>query len=314
MDGDTLTEQPLVAILLCTYRGQQYLVDQLESFASQTMTNWHVFASDDGSQDDTLQILARYQKQWGVSKLSLLSGPAKGFSANFLSLVCCTDIHADLYAYSDQDDIWEPHKLQTAVNWLQSVPADVPALYCSRTQLVDADNNHIGLSPLFSRPPCFANALMQNIGGGNTMVFNHAARLLLQMAGNNFDVVTHDWWTYLVVTACGGQVRYDPCTTVRYRQHGANMVGMNSSWIARLARARLMARGRFIHWSNQNIDALTRLENRITPENSEILELFTQSRQHRLLPRLRGLKRTGIYRQSWLSNLGLIVAVIFRKI
>lgn len=161
---------PKVAILLCTYHGQHYLADQLDSFANQTYSNWEVWASDDSSQDDTHTILESYKAKWGGDQLSIHFGPAEGFVANFLSLTCKASIQSDFYAYSDQDDIWKVNKLQRAVDWLSTISANVPALYCSRTQLVDAIGNHIGLSPLFTKPPSFANALMQNIGGGNTMV------------------------------------------------------------------------------------------------------------------------------------------------
>ncbi len=79
----------------------------------------------------------------------MFSGPAEGFAANFVSLTCNDTIQADFYAYSDQDDIWEADKLARSVQWLQTLPADVPGLYCSRTRLVDADNHEIGFSPLF---------------------------------------------------------------------------------------------------------------------------------------------------------------------
>ena len=172
--------QPKVAILLCTYHGQHYLAEQLDSFAAQSHSNWEVWASDDGSKDDTHAILEAYQQKWPDGRLSIHFGPAEGFAANFLSLTCKASIDADYYAYSDQDDIWEPNKLARAVEWLNTLPENIPALYCSRTRLVDSNNNEIGVSPLFAKPPSFANALMQNIGGGNTMVFNNAARNLLR--------------------------------------------------------------------------------------------------------------------------------------
>ena len=219
---------PKVAILLCTYHGQHYLADQLDSFAAQSYPNWEVLASDDGSQDNTHAILEAYRGQWGHDRLAIHFGLARGFAANFLSLTCKSSIKADYYAYSDQDDIWEADKLQRAMSWLLTIPEDVPALYCSRTRLVDAHNRDIGYSPLFTKPPSFANALMQNVGGGNTMVFNNAARALLCEAGADADVVTHDWWAYLLVSGCG-KVFYDACPSLRYRQHGGNLVGMNSS-------------------------------------------------------------------------------------
>lgn len=312
--GRSDRKSPVVAILMGTYNGQDFLEQQLQSFAAQTHTQWKVFVSDDGSDDGTLSILRRYQVAWGTDKITMCTGPGNGFAANFLSLVCRPNIHADYFAYSDQDDVWEPAKLKYATDWLSTVPREVPALYCSRTRLVDEFNKGIGLSPLFSKPPCFANALMQNIGGGNTMVFNHAARQLLRECGDQTEVVTHDWWTYLVVTACGGKVFYDPRPTVRYRQHSANIIGMNSNLTAKLLRVRMMIRGRFKDWSDINVSALSRLTHKLTPENSELLALFSMARRRQFIPRMIGLKRTGIYRQTKLSNLGLIVAAIFKKI
>lgn len=303
-----------VAILLCTFDGQRFLSDQLESLRNQTYPDWELWVSDDGSQDRTCAILESFRSDAGIERLSIHNGPAEGFAANFLSLVCHASISADYYAFSDQDDVWEPEKLARAVNWLKTVPHDVPALYCSRTRLVDADNNEIGLSPLFPKSPSFANALTQNVGGGNTMVFNQAARELICQAGDAVDVVAHDWWAYLVVTGCGGQVFYDPVPSIRYRQHENNLIGADSSWSARLVRLGQMFRGRFSQWTDRNIEALQRVRTRLTPENREILDLFSVARKRWLLPRMLGLKYSGVYRQTLFGNLGLALAALFKKV
>lgn len=303
-----------VAILLCTYNGQRYLAEQLNSFTAQSHTHWEVWASDDGSTDDTLPILASYQKRWPEGQLNVRYGAGEGFAANFLSLTCKSTIDADLYAYSDQDDIWESDKLARAVQWLNSICPDTPALYCSRTRLVDADNNEIGLSPLFAKAPSFANALVQNIGGGNTMVFNKAAISLIRTVGEGKQIVTHDWWAYMVVSGCGGHVYYDPIPTLRYRQHSGNLVGKNSGWAARIKRIRMLFKGRFQHWSDINIAALRSMEYSLTPENRKILEGFARARGKPMIARILHLKRSGIYRQTLLGNLGLIAAAIIGKI
>ena len=305
---------PKVAILLCTYHGQHYLADQLDSFAAQNYVNWEVWASDDGSQDDTHAILENYREKWGDERISIHSGPAQGFAANYLSLTCKATIAADYYAYSDQDDIWETDKLERAMDCLRAIPADVPALYCSRTRLVDAENQEIGLSPLFARPPSFANALMQSMGGGNTMVFNGAARKLLCEAGEDLEVISHDCWAYLVVTGCGGVVFYDPHPSLRYRQHGGNLVGTNTNWPARLARIRMLWQGLFRNANDRNIQALQRVRRKLTPANRDLLDRFAASRDRWMLPRLIGLKQCGIYRQTVMGNLGLVFAAVFKKI
>lgn len=305
---------PKVAIFLCTYNGQLYLTEQLQSIERQTYTNWEVWTSDDGSKDNTRSILEACKATWSEKKIFIIDGPRKGFAANFLGLTCHRQIEADFFAYADQDDIWEANKLQRAIDWLSTVDANTPALYCSRTRLVDANNNEIGLSPRFTKPPSFANALIQNMGGGNTMVFNKAARSLLCEAGEHIDVVTHDWWGYIAISGCGGKVFYDDYPSLRYRQHANNLVGMNSSWRARLVRIRMAWQGQFRNWNDKNIEALQRLRARLTPENRAILDQFANSRKRWLLPRLFGFKRAGLYRQTLMGNLGLIFFMLLNKI
>jgi glycosyltransferase involved in cell wall biosynthesis len=303
-----------VAILLCTYQGQSFLAQQLDSIEAQSHAQWQVWVSDDGSKDDTHNILLAYQRRWPKGRMTIHTGPAKGFAANFLSLTCRASIGADYYAFADQDDVWESDKLSRAVQWLQTVPQHVPALYCGRTRLVDVNNKDIGLSPLFSKPPSFANALMQNIGGGNTMVFNHAARRLLCEAGDAVGVVSHDWWVYMLVSGCGGHVFYDPKPTLRYRQHGTNLVGQNNSWLARIKRVGLLWQGRFRRWNDANIAALQAMQHRLTPANQQLLSQFAHARQQPVLQRLWHIKHTGIHRQTPLGNLGLVAAAILGKI
>lgn len=303
-----------VAILLCTMQGQHYLCEQLDSILSQSHASWSIWASDDGSDDGTHAILDKYQSKLGKSRLSIGLGPAKGYATNFLSLTCNANITADYYAYADQDDIWEADKLARALEWLQTVPSHVPALYCARTRNVDANNQDIGFSPVFSKPPSFANALVQSIGGGNTMVFNNAACRLLHRAGADVQVVSHDWWAYLVVSGCGGKVFYDHRPTVRYRQHDSNLIGTNNNWTARLVRAGMLLQGRFSSWSDKNIVALQRIHMHLTPENQRRLDEFSKARGSGLFARLAGMKRSGVYRQTLLGNLGLIAAVVFNKI
>lgn len=303
-----------VAILLCTYDGQQYLPEQLNSFEAQTHAEWVVWASDDGSKDDTHTILAQYQGKWGPGQLQVVEGPRKGFVANFLSLTCHPAAHADLYAYSDQDDVWHPEKLARAVEWHAQVPPGTPALYCTRTALIDGSGTPIGYSPLFTRPPSFANALTQNVGGGNTMVFNDSARQLLMQAGPQPQAVAHDWWVYLLISACGGMVHYDPRPSLLYRQHGGNLIGANASFGARIERIRMLLAGHLRDWNDRNIQMLTPLQAQLTEQNRETFNRFAAARTKGPIGRVVGVVKSGVYRQTALGNLGLLVAAIFNKI
>ena len=305
---------PRVAILLATYHDHGFLAEQLDSIVSQSFINWEIWASDDSEDDATWKVLVRYQDRVGKAKLHLQKGPQKGFVANFLSLVCQSDIDADYFAYCDQDDVWEIHKLERAIRWLADIPESVPSLYCSRTQLVDEQNREIGLSPLFVTPPSFANALVQNIGGGNTMVFNRVARALLMQAGADLSLEAHDWWTYIVVTACGGQVHYDGRPSLRYRQHDLNLIGCNNDWRARITQLKRVWNGHLSQCNDKHLAGLERVRKRITTENLAILNGLSLARDMKLADRLTALRKTGIHRQTLLGNLGLFAAALFNKI
>ncbi|MFZ0606575.1 MAG: glycosyltransferase family 2 protein [Xanthobacteraceae bacterium] len=305
---------PGVAILLCTFNGAKFLPAQLASYEDQKLSNWRVFASDDGSTDGTLTLLSNYQSNLGEDRVDIRNGPRKGFVANFLSLVCNQSITADYYAYSDQDDVWNSEKLLCAVDWLQQQPDGVPAMYCGRTRLIDDHGRVCGFSPLFRQKPGFRNALVQSIAGGNTIVFNNAARELLIYCGPSVQVPSHDWWTYLLTGAVGGNVFYDPVPQVGYRVHSDNVVGSNVGWINRIRRIRTLATGGLMRWTDLNVAALKPFRLRMTSHNRAVFDLFIESRQRGFIGRPFGFLGTGVYRQTTLGNLGLALAILARKI
>jgi len=303
-----------VAILLATFNGEHYLAEQLESLARQTHQNWVVYASDDGSTDETLQILHRYQKHWGNKRLQIFEGPRKGFSANFLSLIRRQEVEAQYFAFCDQDDIWVPEKLSQALDWMMAIPASTPTLYCSRTRLIDESGALLGFSSKFIAPLTFRNALVQSIAGGNTMVFNEATQRLLSITKESSNIVSHDWWTYILVTGCGGQVRYDPEPRVDYRQHTNNLMGSNASIRDRWVRLRKLFAGTFREWNAANLAAIAPIRSRLTPECQETLLRFEQARDASLFKRLWLIRRARLYRQTFQGNVGLLLATLLRRL
>jgi glycosyltransferase involved in cell wall biosynthesis len=303
-----------IAILLCTYNGARFLPLQLASYEAQDFAGWRLFVSDDGSTDGTPDLLEAFQRKHGAERVSIRRGPCKGFVANFLSLICDPAIESDYYALSDQDDVWDAHKLSRAQELLNAAPTDEPVIYCSRTRLIDESGSEIGLSTYYRRTPHFRNALAQSLAGGNTMVLNKKMRWLLTQAGPDVKVPSHDWWLYLTITAVGGKILYDNYPTVSYRMHGRNVIGSNESALAKVFRARLLWQGQYRSWAEMNVAALERIENLITEENKKTFDQFRHSRKLSLVPRVRGLIRSGIYRQTLLGDLGLLVAAITRRI
>ena len=303
-----------VTIMLGAYNGQNYIAEQLDSIHRQRHSNWELIVSDDGSTDRTPEIINGYVSQWPTGKISLRPGPRNGFCKNFLSMACDPDLSSDYYAFSDQDDLWEPEKLSAAIEWLDSIPKNIPALYCGRTASVDNEGNQIGLSPHFKLPPSFRNALVQSIAGGNTMVFNEAARQLLVVAGADVDVPSHDWWLYILVTGSGGVVKYDPVPRISYRQHGENLVGANKSWTARWSRMAQLLRGRMRSWNAMHLRAIEKVRDLFTTENQRLVDDFQRIYSRSLFERLQILRKSGFHRQTTIDQLGLFAATILRKV
>ncbi len=303
-----------VAILLAVKDGARFLGEQLDSYARQTHTDWSLHVSDDGSGDRTVEIIQEFAQR--VSQpVTFRDGPRSGANDNFLSLLQDSSIAAEYFAFSDQDDIWRADKLERALTQLRASRVDQAALYCSRTELIDRDGRCTGFSTHFRKPPGFRNALVQNIAGGNTMVFNQAGRELLRRATEGRVVVVHDWMTYIAISAAGGATFYDKQPSVKYRQHEHNLVGSNLSLGARARRLRMLLKGQWREWSSIHLNVLQQMRPEITVENRKVLDSFVQMKSAKWLPlRLWYLWRSGVYRQTFVGQVGMLVAAILRKI
>ncbi|MBU3585183.1 glycosyltransferase family 2 protein [Polynucleobacter sp. AM-26B4] len=299
---------------MATKNGERFLADQLDSLADQSHQNWVLIASDDGSTDNTVTILKSYQAKWPAGKLIIKEGPKQGFCVNFLSMACDPAIRADYYAFCDQDDVWLSKKLTVAIkNIAENEKSGFSYVYCGRTAYVDERLKKIGCSPQFSFPRTFRNALIQNVAGGNTMVFNQFAKNALEKVG----IVrhpSHDWWLYQLITGMGGLVFYDSIPQVLYRQHKDSLVGGNTSFLAKMKRTLKVFNGQFRCWSDQNIVALFSAKELLTHGSLETLELFEKMRHAKLKDRFRLLEVAGLYRQTWRGTISLLLAALFKKI
>ena len=308
-----ITRHKSVAVAMGTYNGEAFLLECLQSITrnDKGITIW---ASDDGSSDRTEDILRSFSKRMSNGNLVLLSGPKRGFSENYRSLINNKDIVADFYAFADQDDTWLPDKLDVAITWLESQPAVRPAMFCSRTRAVDRDGRHLRYSTLMRRKPSFGNALVESIASGNTMVFNRSAWELLRESATRTSFRYHDWWAYLIVAGSGGRVGYDFNPLVNYRQHDSNAVGLNNSIGARAKRIARLADGELRSAIESNIAALHTSMDLLTMESRRQLDVFERARSARFPKSSVLLRASGVYRQKRIDQIGLHAAAICGKL
>lgn len=306
-DGDGDGDGGTVAILMGCRDGARFLPEQLASIAAQTHP-WRLVASDDGSTDATRAILAAFAAAH-PGRVEIRDGPRAGFAANYLGLAADPAIRAGFYAFADQDDVWLPDRLARGVARLAAIDPAVPALAGGRTRLIDAAGRETGRSPRFRRPPGFGNALVQSIAGGNTMLFNAAAKALFERAAPA-RIVAHDWWAYILVSGAGGRVIYDPEPAVLYRQHAANAIGGNQGLAARLRRMRMLAGGRLAEYGDVNLAALERAWPLLTPAARAQARHLAEARRLPLPRRLAAFRRIGLYRQTRGGTLSLWLAFL----
>lgn len=231
--GAVPSAQPLVDVLLATYNGSKYLHAQLDSLLAQTHQNFRVLVSDDGSSDATLEILENYRARF-EGRLVVVPNPhcGQGVVRNFenLMLASLQDGQAGWVAFSDQDDVWLPQKIERCLNEMVRIEEEggegLPCLVHSDLTVVDESLNVI--SDSFARyqrmdpRQCSPLSLLSvNQVTGCTMMVN---RTLLQMAlPLPRETIMHDWWCGLV--SGSGRRRFVSAPLILYRQHGANQVG-----------------------------------------------------------------------------------------
>jgi glycosyltransferase involved in cell wall biosynthesis len=307
-------KSPSIAILMCTFNGEKYLEEQLDSIQDQDYKDWTLFVNDDGSKDRTLSILKAYQKKWGAKKLVIRHGPQKGFCQNFLQIICDKKITADLYVLSDQDDVWMPHKLRHTIKKISKLDSLKSLLYGARTTYVSSDAKRIlGQSDLFLKPPSFRNAIVQSIAGGNTMAFNNCLKGHVQRYPKA-DVVSHDWWLYILNELKGGQTFYDHVSTILYRQHARSLIGANTGFIAKLRRLRLLLGGTYRAYNTKHLEAFNRFSIGTAKTNIDLIDQFLIMRDKPLKVRWQIVYRLGLYRQTWDGHLALYLGAILHKL
>jgi len=218
-----------ICVLLSTYNGEKFLAEQLNSIAQQSYQPLHLLIRDDGSQDKTLSHLYQFKEQnKTLASIRIIEGKNIGATDSFFSLLHHAPMDVDYWAFADQDDVWLPEKLESAIDQLQSIDTK-PAVYCSRQICVDQKLKFQRLSPIYLKRG-FETVLFQNFMTGCTMVFNPKAMELITDRIPDDGAILHDWWIALVITAFGTAI-FDQRAFIKYRQHPSNVVGLaKSDW------------------------------------------------------------------------------------
>ena len=215
-----------VNVLMSTYNGERYLKEQLDSILNQIGVEVDLLVRDDGSTDDTIKILEDYKKN---NLLDWYSGSNLKPAKSFMDLLKNSK-KSDYYAFADQDDYWEPIKLQNALKRLEKNTSNNVKLYMSVLNVVDENLKFLYKSKIPSKVT-LKNEMIKNYATGCTMVFDNNMKEIINNI--NYDYIAmHDSLIFRIALLYNSYVYIDKSSYIKYRQHNNNVLGMKADFFS----------------------------------------------------------------------------------
>lgn len=214
-----------IDILLATYNGEKYLKEQLDSILNQTYSNFRLIISDDCSNDNTKHILEEYKQKDNRIEV-YYQNENLGYVKNFEFLL--EKVENEIYALSDQDDIWLPKKLEKYIENMESNNSD---LVFGDLIVVDEKGQEInksfwklkGFSKKIKKDKNYKGLQLNNYITGCTILSKKEfLKYILPLPEAKY--IIHDYWISIVVSA-KGKISHIDKPYIKYRQHSNNQVG-----------------------------------------------------------------------------------------
>ena len=302
-------------ILLATYNGETFLPAQLSSLSAQSFSDFSVLFQDDGSSDRTPEILSAWAKKDPRFRPGAEQGKHLGAKGNFMSLLRQAD--AGRILFCDQDDLWEPDKLEAllAAAAANGADSDLPLLVHSDAGVIDSDGRL--LFPSFFRlqgwdPEAvhLNQLLVQNNATGCMMLLNRPLADLVVRFGDPEKMFMHDWFIALTAAAFG-RIVFLSRPLVRYRQHGGNVIGASHASLASRALKALRegdrARERIALTYNHAQSFLDAFGEALPEASARVVRDYLDTRSLPKLRRLAAVRSQGCLMQSPFTRLGQMI-------
>ncbi len=202
-----------VSVVMCTYNGDKYLAQQLDSILQQTYPVHELLVFDDVSNDGTMQVLQDYAHQYPI--IQVKQNPVNlGFTKNFEQAIQAGT--GDVIAISDQDDVWMKDKIELMMHAWQP---QHPLIYCN-SYIFSGEVPSEGKETVFTM---FSGTDPRKIFLANT-ISGHAIlcqRSFIHLVVPFSEKAMYDWWMG-VVAAYNGGVQHYPKVLCLQRSHGDN--------------------------------------------------------------------------------------------
>ena len=231
-----------IEILLSTYNGEKYLGQLMDSLLAQTHKDFHITVRDDGSKDNTVNILLGYEREFPEKITFIRDEKNLGYPDCFWYLIKKAQ-PADMYAYCDQDDVWDEHKLEACCEKCSGLLGlesgennGTPILYVHDYKISDGDLNVYGEHSFSDEGFAMSNpykTIFYVMTQGFTMIISEGLRQRMIKDKLYRRDIAHDRWTFWAGMFAADLV-YDDRKLAIYRRHESSVTQTGKSSIIML--------------------------------------------------------------------------------
>lgn len=218
---------PLISVIIAIYNGEKYIKNTIESVISQTYLNWELIIVNDGSQDNSLNIINSFlslDDRVHVINLDTNSGgPAHPRNIGI------KEAKGSYIAFLDSDDIWHKEKLKCQLEFIEKEKLDL--VHC-QVEYIDREGNESG-SIKKSRMHSFISGVFGNLSA--LLVINPVAlsSCLIRNEGGFFFRINQnfqsieDWALWIDLCISGKKLGELNQRLVFYRVHDSSISSIN---------------------------------------------------------------------------------------
>jgi glycosyltransferase involved in cell wall biosynthesis len=292
-----MENSPTVAIIMSAYNAERFIQEQILSILSQHNADVRLWIRNDGSTDNTLAILR--EKFGNDPRVVIRTGENLGAAESFLQAIFECELECDYYGFSDADDVWVENKLSLSIEHIGHSLLSKPVAVATQLSIVDVNLKEMGIS----KPPrlglVFKNAIIETVASGASVLMNRKAFFLLRSYRPK-NVVMHDAWVYLLISALG-RFLYLERPTILYRQHDQNVFGTAHGF-----RQQFKNRLRRIRSKNpykiQAVEFFSVFKNQLNSEHRKVIENYINYDKS-FVTRLYFAIFPSVKFQSWKANM-----------
>lgn len=295
-----------INIVMSTYNGEQFLAEQIDSIQQQTFKDWQLLIRDDGSSDQTPEIIKSFVAQ--DPRIVFINEHDRenfGVIKNFFTLI--KHDKADYYFFSDQDDVWLEDKLETMLAAARQYPDQLPLMVYTDLCVVDQNLQVMNQSMIRSQSHHANTELVQelteNTVTGGVAMINHTLAERWRTLDN---IIMHDWYLAVLATAIGKLVYIDQPGEL-YRQHDNNVLGARTftkrlkTWLSGPSKM-LEKYWWLIHASQAQADKILQ-ENELGDEQEAVIRNYIALERLPLSQRIRVLRQYKYAKNKWFHTM-----------